>query len=1007
MFDMVSLRERSIRRPFVAVWPLIVVAALVPLGCSGPFNAPTCAPGEAARDDGKCAPKPCGPAEVTSDTGECQPAGSSEAACPPGQLALEGGGCQPAGLPPDMACPPGQLALEGGGCQPAGLPPDMACPPGQLALEGGGCQPAGVPPEACGEGFISDGHGGCAAILPEEECPKGRMAIPGETRCREVAPCGAGTWGDIPIEANTQFVDLAYAGGDSDGTKARPWKKIQDAIEHAEDGATVAVAEGSYIEDVGIADKSVRLWGRCPDLVEIQGTGKGAGAIQVLTTAASGTEIRGLAVTGEGPGLIVSGARDVTIEQTWVHDMSSLGISAVDKHGPTSIALRNSLVERNHGIGVVVDAEATIEASVIRGTQPSDEVKLGGGISVLDVDNTGERADVAIRACLVEQNHDVGVLVSGSDATIEASVVRGTEHNSVTELGGGINIVDHEGERADVTVRACLVEQNQDVGVLVDGSDATIEASVVRGTQPSEDAKGGWGISVQQDSAAYGRADVTVRACLVEQNHEIGVFVSGSSATIEASVIRGTRPSSTAKGGRGIGVENDAETGGRADVTVRACLVEQNHEVGVFVSGSDAAIEASVIRDTQSSNNTSGGRGIGVQHGRETGERAKVAIRECLVEQNHEVGVYVDGSDATIEASVVRGTQSSDHATGGRGIGVQDYGETGERAAVTVRACLVERNHEVGVFVAGSDAAIEASVVRGTEPSEDGTGGRGINVQDDGETGERADVTVRACLVEQNHEIGVFVAGSDARIEASVVRGTEPSEDGTGGRGINVQDDGETGERADVTVRVCLVEQNHDVGMFVASSDATIEGTILRATQPNVVRATQPQLDVDDQGGIGLGVVGTRATGQRASVAVRGCLVEENHQSGVVISHSDARIDASIVRTTKALANAFGDGIDVDSGTAIIENATINGNTRAGVASFGSKVTILDATLFCNAFELNYESSNGVEGNFEDSERWQCTRRDAKHCAEIDGSCRALSAGLKPPPSPASASSLP
>src|SRR5262245_12038184 len=133
-------------------------------------------------------------------------------------LALAGCSGPPAASADAGSCKAGEIPLAGGGCQPAGLPPDMPCPPGETPLAGGGCQPAGVPPEACGQGFEPDGQGGCNAILPADPCPPGLMAVPGDTKCHEVAPCDSGDYGTIPIDATTQFVNGAYAGNDSDGT---------------------------------------------------------------------------------------------------------------------------------------------------------------------------------------------------------------------------------------------------------------------------------------------------------------------------------------------------------------------------------------------------------------------------------------------------------------------------------------------------------------------------------------------------------------------------------------------------------------------------------------------------------------------------------------------------------------------------------------------------------------------------------------------------------------------
>src|SRR5579859_5699714 len=144
------------------------------------------------------------------------------------------------------------------------------CRPGELQASDGHCEPAGIPPDRCGKGFEPDGNRGCVADLPGAACPSGTMAVPGETMCREVAPCGAGAWGDIPVESNTQFVDASFTGT-SDGSMKAPWRTIQQGIDAAASGAIVALAAGSYAENVTFrgalgSGKPVRLWGKCPSM---------------------------------------------------------------------------------------------------------------------------------------------------------------------------------------------------------------------------------------------------------------------------------------------------------------------------------------------------------------------------------------------------------------------------------------------------------------------------------------------------------------------------------------------------------------------------------------------------------------------------------------------------------------------------------------------------------------------------------------------------------------------
>src|SRR5262245_45900115 len=159
-------------------------------------------------------------------------------------------------LPGEGSCVVGEVALDDGRCIAAGIQPD-GCPAGHLMVDGS-CEPAGIPPTACGEGFLPDDGRGCVPVLPASTCSDGQLAVPGDTECRELVSCGAAPWGDIPIDANTEYVDASYAGTDSDGSANKPWTTISDAVAAASSGAIVAIAAGSYVEDVQLIGKPVR-----------------------------------------------------------------------------------------------------------------------------------------------------------------------------------------------------------------------------------------------------------------------------------------------------------------------------------------------------------------------------------------------------------------------------------------------------------------------------------------------------------------------------------------------------------------------------------------------------------------------------------------------------------------------------------------------------------------------------------------------------------------------------
>ncbi len=156
----------------------------------------------------------------------------------------------------------------GCGSEETPAPPVVpACEPPGFVVPSGICVVPGVPADGCGVGFAHDNLGGCVAVLPSEPCPSGMIALPGDETCREVSPCGQGTWGDIPVDGASEYVDGSYAAADSDGSAERPWPTISQAVDAAAAGALVAVAPGSYGEDLEL-NKPIILWGKCPAEVD-------------------------------------------------------------------------------------------------------------------------------------------------------------------------------------------------------------------------------------------------------------------------------------------------------------------------------------------------------------------------------------------------------------------------------------------------------------------------------------------------------------------------------------------------------------------------------------------------------------------------------------------------------------------------------------------------------------------------------------------------------------------
>lgn len=431
--------------------------------------------------------------------------------------------------PPATPTGPGGAGGQGG---EGGAVAQALCPVG-AAPDAEGCVTVGAAP--CADGFEADDEGGCLPVLPPRACPDGEIALLGETTCRELAPCGAPPWGDIPVGPDTVYVDASYTGGDSDGTAARPFVDIDLAILDAPLDAVVAVAPGTYGQT--FVGRRVRLWGICPELVVIDSSDPVQASLFIN---ADGAEVRDLSVTG-GSGIIVTGAVDVRLERLWIHDTLDLGLAVFDAAGYAAATASEVLVERGKQIGVfVIASDLVLERSVVRHTQPNASGLAGAGFATTVSPLTGDASTATIRNSIIEDSYASGIVLEGGQVLVERTAIRRTAPQVADGSDGeGINVVFSvgTGERASIEVRDSTIEDSHQAAMLVLGSDATIDGLTVRGVAPASDATTtAIGVALQPYLGQISRA--TARRLSTSATHTAGVSVVGSELDAELLDLR-------------------------------------------------------------------------------------------------------------------------------------------------------------------------------------------------------------------------------------------------------------------------------------------------------------------------------------------------------------------------------------------------------------------------------------------------------------------------------------
>jgi hypothetical protein len=583
---------------------------------------------------------------------------------------------------PAVACAPEEIATATG-----------CCAPGSMALADGSCLEAGVPAELCAEGFAATDGRGCEPILPAP-CPRGQLAVPGDTACRAPAACGSGTWVEMPADAAVEYVDPSHLGA-SDGSEGAPWTTLADALEAAQPGGVIALAAGSY--PAPVVSKPLAIRGRCPELVEIAG-----GIISSFTilSSASGTHIQGVALAGAG--LVVLG-RDVRLEQSWIHDTVEPGVFA---QPGSSVAISASLIEGARDLGIVaVDAEMIVEGSAIRDTVFAG---WGGGLVAQG------QSKVTLRRSVVERTSSVGIFASGSILTVDAAVVRDTARG-MNDLARGMSAHDdlETGARSTVTLTGSVFERNLDAGLVIEASDALVEGCVFRDGDPSS-AVPSAGVVVISGYDSGARADAILRSSTFERLVTTGILVQNSDALIEGALVRDVVPDATGLGGWGIRFLNHLSENTPASGSVVGSRVERAHNSAILVEASSATIRGTRVSDTQPDAEGGRGRGITVQYGEDDVffEPGAATIEHTLVERSGEIGIVVGGSNATLRSVVVRGTEGNAEGRFGDGIVVMTVPirpGLARPASALLEGVLVERSARAGVSSFGAEVAIQDS----------------------------------------------------------------------------------------------------------------------------------------------------------------------------------------------------------------------------------------------------------------------------------------------------------
>jgi hypothetical protein len=797
--------------------------AAIALGCSSSED-----------DDGQqSSGSQCPAGQQATDSG-CIPV-QHEGDCAAGSMPIFGvAECEPVGW--TAPCPTGfEADPSGWGCR--AIAPEGACPAGTMPRLGSTeCQPVGW--SDCPSGFEPDPSGwGCRDVVAAAPCSGATRAVLGSETCVPIGNCAAAfppagatlfvddSYTAAQLDA-THFAAIEDAiavavDGDTIAVESGNYADsllLTQSVTVVGRCAAEVIIDGSAglspgVRASGAIDVEVRgvtLIGHVPGVQARTGAQLTVREIVVQTA-------RDLGVFGQGADTLLV-MHDSVVRGTQT-EPSDYGFGVNVESGAT-VEVHDSEITESSLAGVFAlgaGSTAALFGSIVRDTKSAASGGFGHG---LHSQNGGR---VVAERSSIANNRTNGGYTSGSGSRIELSdsIVRDTQTGVAGQFGHALQA---DSEAALDVQRSALID-NRFITVFVfdEGSTASFTDSTLRGTLPGPGDSGGRAISLQDGAQA------TLEGTALVDHGEYGLVVGGvgTRAELVDSLIRGTRRLEGGEYGWGI----NCADGGHVDLIGSA--LEDNEEYGMAAGkGGTATVEGSIVRGTRRSqfleHDDDGWRvqGIGVQEGSQLG------ISRSLIADNTQIGIYIWDFDPAaghshVEASdlVVRTTLPAEPPEEGEGNAAAIVVGQGASANIT-NAALVE-NSTVALLVMQAGATANASnlVVRATGPNNTGLFGRAIAVQDGGV------LTLASGALVDNAEIALFVAApaTSANVSRSLIADTRPAPPDGAGRGIGVQYGGALSFSESTVLRSAEVGMHLlGQGTFASLSDAIVGETTAR-----------------------------------------------------------------------------------------------------------------------------------------------------------------------------------
>jgi len=267
--------------------------------------------------------------------------------------------------------------------------------------------------------------------------------------------------------------------------------------------------------------------------------------VAVTSTVLERNHRAGLYVVGANATLTGMVIRDTQSDASTVQAGFGANLQASLTAGtPAVVEITSSLFERNREAAILVEGStASLAELTIRDTLPREnDLAVGNGVVAQLSPELLWPAATTLRNSVLERNHGTGIVVSGSEFIGSGFVVRDTQPDS-TYQGRGMLLQRHPTEHSMTvaTVSAAVVEGSRELGIFMLGVEASLSGVLVRGTLPNPGTLAyGRGIAMQPVPETNVPSTVSIHASVIEANHEFGLLVLGANAFLDGVVVRDT-----------------------------------------------------------------------------------------------------------------------------------------------------------------------------------------------------------------------------------------------------------------------------------------------------------------------------------------------------------------------------------------------------------------------------------------------------------------------------------